>query len=638
VKPFSAGQSESDRTEEALRDSEDRFRLATEAGKIGIWDWDIVADEISWSDSLYRIQGLQPGQLSPTIEAFESLIHPDDRERVLGSIRGALENDAPYELEFRAVKPDGDVIWLFTSAKVVRRDGRPVRMLGATLDITERKRVEVALRESEERFAKAFNSAPLSLTISSLVTGKLIEVNDTFVAVTGFSREEAIGRTTAELGVWAKPGDREQELADVASAGLLRNREYVFRVRGGQEITGILSAETIEIGGEPCALTVIQDITDRKKFEQALREADRRKDEFLATLAHELRNPLAPIRNGIEVLKRAPGDAAASATVLEMMDRQLAQMVRLVDDLLDVSRISRGRIDLRTEPVELSAAVRNALEVNRQSIEAAGHDLVVDFPNESVFVEADLTRLSQVLSNLLDNAAKYTPRGGHIRLAVEPAAQDVTIRIRDDGIGIPETMIGQVFDLFTQVDGSLERSQSGLGIGLTIVKRLVEMHGGTIAARSEGPGKGTEFVVRLPRLAAQPDVNEKPALAAGRAGPRRRVLVVDDNRDAAESTAMMLGIMGHETRSAHDGPEALAAAESFRPDTVLLDIGMPGMNGYETCRRLRATAWGRDAVVVAVTGWGQEDDRERSREAGFDHHMTKPVEPESLQRLLARED
>jgi PAS domain S-box-containing protein len=637
VKPFSAVQFGSDRTEEALRDSEDRFRLATEAGKIGVWDWDIVADEISWSDSLYRIQGLQPGELSPTLEAFESLIHPDDRERVLGAIRGALEEDAPYELEFRAVKPDGEVIWLFTSAKVVRRDGQPVRMLGATLDITERKRVEVALRESEERFAKAFNSAPLSLTISSLVTGKLIEVNDTFVAVTGFSRDEAIGRTTAELGVWARPDDREQELADVASAGLLRNREYVFRVRGGQEITGILSAETIEIGGEPCALTVIQDITDRKKFEQALREADRRKDEFLATLAHELRNPLAPIRNGIEVLKRAPGDAAASATVLEMMDRQLAQMVRLVDDLLDVSRISRGKIDLRTEPVELSAAVRNALEVTRPAIEAAGHDLAVDLPNESVFVEADLTRLSQVLSNLLDNAAKYTPHGGHIRLAVEPAATEVTIRIRDNGIGIPGTMIGQVFDLFTQVDGSLERSQSGLGIGLTIVKRLVEMHGGTIAARSEGAGKGTEFVVQLPRLVAQADVNERPSLAAGKAGPQRRVLVVDDNRDAAESTAMMLEIMGHETRAAHDGPEALAAGESFRPDTILLDIGMPGMNGYETCRRLRATPWGRDAVVVAVTGWGQEDDRERSREAGFDYHMTKPVEPEALQRLLTRE-
>jgi signal transduction histidine kinase len=421
----------------------------------------------------------------------------------------------------------------------------------------------------------------------------------------------------------------------VAGAGRLRNREYVFRVRDGQEITGILSAETIDIGGEPCALTVIQDITDRKKFEQALREADRRKDEFLATLAHELRNPLAPIRNGIEVLKHAPADPVAGRAVLEMMDRQLAQMVRLVDDLLDVSRISRGKIELRTEPVELSAAIRNALETNRQAIEAAGHELVVDVPAEKILVEADLTRLSQVLANLLDNAAKYTPHGGRITLSVEAGADEVGVRVRDNGIGIPEHMIGQVFDLFTQVDGSLEKSQSGLGIGLTIVKRLVEMHGGRVAAHSEGPGKGTEFVVRLPRLASAPAPDNLPHASSPR-GPHRRILVVDDNRDAAESMAMMLEIIGHETSMAHDGHQALEVAEAFRPDTILLDIGMPGMNGYETCRRLRETPRGRDMVVVALTGWGQDEDRERSREAGFDHHLTKPVELATLQALLTR--
>jgi PAS domain S-box-containing protein len=635
VKPFSAETSDTQRSEQALRDSEERFRLATQAGKIGVWDWDIADDEISWTESLNKIHGVEPGQVRPTLEGFLSLLHPDDREMVAGTIRRALAGDARSELEYRAVKPDGSIIWLYTSAKVVRSEGRPVRMLGATLDVTERKRVEFALRESEERFAKAFNSSPLSLTISSLVTGKLVEVNETFVAITGFSREEAIGKTTAELGVWARPGDREQELADVASSGLLRNREYIFRVRGGQEITGLLSAETIDIGGEPCALTVIQDITDRKKFEQALREADRRKDEFLATLAHELRNPLAPIRNGIEVLKHAPPDAKASAAVLEMMDRQLAQMVRLVDDLLDVSRISRGKIKLRTEPIELSAAIRNALETNRQAIEDSAHELVVDVPQESILVHADLTRLSQVLANLLSNASRYTPRGGSIRLSVEASSSEVTIRVRDNGIGIPEDMIGQVFDLFTQVDDSLERSHSGLGIGLTIVKRLVEMHGGQVTARSEGPGKGTEFVVILPRLATPPAA-QRPPDAERAPGPRHRILVVDDNRDAAESMAMMLEFLGHETRAANAGNEALEMVETFRPDTILLDIGMPGMNGYETCRRLRTTSRGREVVVIAVTGWGQDDDRERSREAGFDHHLTKPVELASLQDLLAR--
>jgi len=380
---------------------------------------------------------------------------------------------------------------------------------------------------------------------------------------------------------------------------------------------------------------VIQDITERKKFERALRDADRRKDEFLATLAHELRNPLAPIRNGIEVLKLASGDSGNSTAVLSMMDRQLGQMVRLIDDLLDVSRISRGRIELRTEPVELSSAVRSALETSRPVIEDAGHQLFLRVPEESILVEADLTRLSQVLANLLNNAAKYTPRGGIVRLLVEAEPTEVIVRIQDTGIGIPAPMLAQVFDMFTQVDGSLERSQSGLGIGLTIVQRLVEMHGGRVEAHSAGLGKGSEFVVRLPRLAVS-GAQSKPATPAQPNGPLRRVLVVDDNRDSAESMAMVLAMLGHETRAVHDGRQALEVAETFQPDVILLDIGMPGMNGYDTCRRIRAQPWASRMMLVAMTGWGHEDDRKRSQEAGFDHHLTKPVELESLKQLLGR--
>jgi len=621
--------------DDALLASDERFRLATETGKIGIWDWDVVADRLSWSESLYSIHGVERGQIPSTVAGFLSLVHPDDREMMQDAIRGALDQGLPHDAEYRVVRPDGKTIWLITSAKVLRRDGRAVRLLGATVDITERKRAEFALRESEQRFAKAFNSSPLSLTISSLVTGRLIEVNETFVEITGFSRAEAIGKTTAELGVWAQPGDREEELAAVEEAGQLRNREYTFRLRNGTEITGLLSAETIDIGGEPCALTVIQDITERKKFERALRDADRRKDEFLATLAHELRNPLAPIRNGIEVLKLASGDSGNSTAVLSMMDRQLGQMVRLIDDLLDVSRISRGRIELRTEPVELSSAVRSALETSRPVIEDAGHQLFLRVPEESILVEADLTRLSQVLANLLNNAAKYTPRGGIVRLLVEAEPTEVIVRIQDTGIGIPAPMLAQVFDMFTQVDGSLERSQSGLGIGLTIVQRLVEMHGGRVEAHSAGLGKGSEFVVRLPRLAVS-GAQSKPATPAQPNGPLRRVLVVDDNRDSAESMAMVLAMLGHETRAVHDGRQALEVAETFQPDVILLDIGMPGMNGYDTCRRIRAQPWASRMMLVAMTGWGHEDDRKRSQEAGFDHHLTKPVELESLKQLLGR--
>jgi len=500
VRPVKGESGEARAEQVLLSDSEERFRLATQAARVGIWDWDIVEDRLSWNGTLFAIHGVDPATFTPSVEAFVELVHPQDRDIVHAAIRNGLETDGPSELEVRAVRPDGSVIWVLINAQVYRRGGQPVRMLGATLDVTERKRVELALRESEERFAKAFNSSPLSLTISSLVTGKLVEVNETFVAITGYSREEAIGRTTAELGVWARPGDREEELSAVASSGRLRNCEYLFRVRNGQEIVGLLSAETIDIGGEPCALTVIQDITDRKRFEQALREADRNKDEFLATLAHELRNPLAPLRNGIEILKMAKADAGQNTAVLAMMDRQLSQMVRLVDDLLDVSRISRGKIELRIEPVELADVVRSAVETSRPAIEQAGHELVVSLPDEAIVVEADVTRLSQVLANLLNNAAKYTARGGRIRLTARSDGNEAVVKVQDNGIGIPAPMLARVFELFTQVDGSLQKAQSGLGIGLTIVKRLVEMHGGRVEARSEGEGKGSEFVVRLPRV------------------------------------------------------------------------------------------------------------------------------------------
>jgi PAS domain S-box-containing protein len=616
-----------------LRESEERFRIATQAGKIGVWDWDILADRILWSESLYTIYGVTPGK-THTIEDFRARVHPDDRDMVRSAIGNALEHDSPSELEYRAVRPDGKIVWLFINAKVIRSDGRPVRMVGSTLDITERKRVEIALRESEQRFVKAFSASPLCLTISSLATGKLLEVNEAFVAVTGYSRDEAIGRTTAELGVWVQPNEREEELTAVEAAGSLRNREYRFRMRNGQEITGLLSAEVIDVAGERCALTVIQDITDRTKYEEALRVADRRKDEFIATLAHELRNPLAPIRNGIELLKRAADDPVRNAEVLAMMDRQLAQMVRLVDDLLDVSRISRGKFELRTEPIELSKAVRNAVESCRPTMDSAGHHFVVSDPDETILVQADLARLSQVIANLLDNAAKYSPRGSTIRLSVESGPGEAVVRVRDNGIGIPTSMLPQVFEMFTRADTSLEKPQSGLGIGLTIVKRLVEMHGGSIEAHSEGEGKGSEFVVRLPRLGSSP-AQEDSAFDATPDVTHCRVLVVDDNRDSAESMAMVLGAMGHETRIAYDGRQALASAESFQPDMILLDIGMPVMNGYEACRRIRELPWGRNVMVVAMTGWGHLQDRERSRNAGFDHHLTKPVDVASLQQLLA---
>jgi CheY-like chemotaxis protein len=378
------------------------------------------------------------------------------------------------------------------------------------------------------------------------------------------------------------------------------------------------------------------DVTERRAAEEALKEADRRKDQFLATLAHELRNPLAPLRNGLELMKLAGGDEAMMGRTREMMERQLGHMVRLVDDLLDLSRISRGRIDLRREQIELTKIVRQAVETSRPLVEQAGQDLTITLAPKPIIVDADVTRLAQVFSNLLNNAAKYTPRGGRITLAVERQGSDAVVSVRDNGVGIPPELLPKVFEMFAQVDRSLQRTNSGLGIGLSLVKALVEMHDGSVEARSDGPGQGSEFLVRLP-VALAPIVPSKPQPSAASATvtSRRRILIVDDNRDTATSLATVLMILGHQTQVAFDGLEALEAAREFQPDVVLLDIGMPKLNGHDTARRMRQEPWGREIVLVAVTGWGQDDDRQRSQEAGFNFHLVKPVDPAALEQILA---
>jgi CheY-like chemotaxis protein len=385
----------------------------------------------------------------------------------------------------------------------------------------------------------------------------------------------------------------------------------------------------------------IRDITERKRLEDELRwraeeliEADHRKNEFLATLAHELRNPLAPLRNGLQILRLEHRDPEVTEQVRDMMDRQLAQMVRLVDDLLDLSRVSRGAIDLRKERIELATIVQQAVETSGPVIEQAGHHLTIDVPRSAIYVDADLTRMAQVFSNIFNNAAKYTESGGTIHLTVQQQGSEAVVSVKDNGIGIPAHMLPSVFDIFTQVDRNLERSQSGLGIGLSIVKRLVEMHGGSVDVKSDGHGKGSEFLVRLPAVLSVVQPRSEEQQWTGVSG-RRRVLVVDDNRDAATSLAIMLRLMGNESKTAHDGLEALEMAAAFRPDLILLDIGMPKLNGYDTARQIRQQPWGKHVALVALTGWGLEEDRRKSRDAGFDSHMVKPIQLQDLEKLLA---
>jgi signal transduction histidine kinase/CheY-like chemotaxis protein len=382
---------------------------------------------------------------------------------------------------------------------------------------------------------------------------------------------------------------------------------------------------------------------DRRRVEEELRrvaaelsEADRRKNEFLATLAHELRNPLAPIRNGLQLMHLAGDDPQIIKESLPLMERQVQQMVRLIDDLMDVSRITLGKLELRKERVELASVIRHAVETSRPLIEESRHELAVTTSSMPIYVDADLTRLAQVFSNILNNAAKYTERGGEIALIVERNDNEAVVSVRDNGIGIPPEMLHKVFEPFTQVDRSLERSKSGLGIGLTLVKRLVEMHGGSIDARSGGQRMGSEFVVRLPIMLVMASEAVVGDVSPTMQSAGRRILVVDDNRDSAQTLARLLEIIGHEARTAHDGGEAVATAGAYHPEVIMLDIGLPVMNGYEVARTIRRHPWGTDIVIVALTGWGQMEDRKRSKEAGIDHHLVKPVEPQALIDLLSR--
>lgn len=380
---------------------------------------------------------------------------------------------------------------------------------------------------------------------------------------------------------------------------------------------------------------------ENARLYQDLRERDRRKDEFLAMLAHELRNPLAPIRNAVQILELAGPKDQNVAAAGDLIGRQVNHLVRLVDDLLDVSRITRGKINLIKEPVEISNVIAVAVESCRPIIDERRHQLEVVMPKDSVRVRADLTRLAQVVLNLLNNAAKYTDEGGRLRLSVAVEGAQVVIRVRDNGAGIAPEMLPTIFDVFTQVDRTLDRSQGGLGLGLTLVRRLTEMHGGRVEAHSAGPGQGSEFVVRLARLTDDNRDEQKPIDGQSNAravhGIRRRVLVVDDNRDSAESLAMLLRVRGHEVRTAYDGQQGLAAAEDYRPGVIILDIGLPGLDGYGVARALRATPIFRDALLVALTGYGAEEDRRACYRAGFDAHLVKPVDLVPLFGLLEAE-
>jgi signal transduction histidine kinase len=399
-------------------------------------------------------------------------------------------------------------------------------------------------------------------------------------------------------------------------------------------VTTLLSAAQTAIRARARQYQIRGHLIERQKTEQQLRNADRRKDEFLATLGHELRNPLAPILNSLEILKLSGAfEDARTAPACAVMERQVHHLNRLVDDLLEVSRITRGIIEVKKEPLDLSAIVKAAVETSRPVLDNLRHEIRLDLESEQICVTGDPVRLTQVFANLLNNAAKYTNHGGLITISSRRDNGEALVSVKDNGIGIASNLLGQVFDMFMQVDRSTRRSQGGLGIGLTLVKSLVQMHGGSVEARSEGPGLGSEFIVRLPLLeeAALPQETGRRIQQL----PQRRILIVDDSRDGGESLAMLLRVLGAEVALAHSGRHALECVTAFKPDVVLLDIGMPGMDGYEVARRIRANPANRTMQLIALTGWGQDEDRQRSAAAGFNHHLVKPADVDKLRQLLS---
>jgi len=544
-----------------------------------------------------------------------------------------------------------DVFVDFVYQPLRDEEGRVTGILAHGIDVTARVKAEQELAQvaaEAERWRRLYETA-LSNTVDFNyvfdLEGRFVFVNQTLLALWGLTLAEATGKNFFELDYPPELAARlQQEIQTVIRTREPLKNQTPYTSAAG---TGYYEYIFVPVLGEGGVVEAVagstRDISERIALENELREsaanlsdADRRKDEFLATLAHELRNPLAPLRSGLEVLKIAGNAGPTAERTRSTMARQVDQLTRLVDDLLDVSRITRNKLELRLERVELGEVLRSALEASRPLVDAGGHELTVTLPREQVYLNADLTRLAQVFSNLLNNAAKYTEWGGHIELTAERRGMDAVVTIRDNGVGIRAELLPILFDLFTQADRTLERSQGGLGIGLTLVKRLVEMHGGTVEAHSAGEGLGSEFVVRLP-VAASPVVEAvaKPASETPAPAPSRRVLVADDNKDAAETLCELLELLGYEVKTAPDGQAAVEVAAAFQPEVVLMDIGMPRMNGYEACRRIRRLPGGDRMRIVALTGWGQAEDRRRSSDAGFDDHLVKPVDPGMLGDLLS---
>jgi PAS domain S-box-containing protein len=627
-------------SEERRRASEERLQFALAAGGIGTWDRDLRTGKCILDDRMYEMCGFEPG--APVdVPTYEAQVHPDDLPRMKRAIDQTLQTGSEYRHEYRFLRPDGRLVWIHALGGLRRdADGTPTHLVGINFDITARKHAEQKLQESEGRFRLLAENIDQVFWFAELEPERIVYVNPAFEQQWGVPAD----RLYENPRLWAErihPEDRSnvQQAFGNWVAGQVDTYDIEYRILRHDGEVRWINDRGIVIGfkdGRPYKLSgIATDITERKRVEEERRGTDRRKDEFIATLAHELRNPLAPIRNVVSLLQRQGSLDPNVRRARDVVSRQIDHLTRLIDDLLDVSRITSDKLELRKERVNLAEVINLAVESSHPLIDEHRHKLSILLPGEPIYLHADKLRLAQVIMNLLTNAAKYTPEGGRITLSAEHDGEEVAVRVTDSGVGIAADQLSQIFDMFYQANRSYEQLHGGLGIGLTLARRLVEMHGGQVQAHSAGINQGSEFVVRLPIFVEQLQPQKGIANAETTTATVHRILVVDDYGESAETLAELLRLEGNEVKIAHDGLKAVEVAENFRPAVVLLDIGMPKLNGYEAARKIREQPWGKNMVLIAVTGWGQEKDRNRSREAGFNAHLLKPVNYSELSQLIS---
>jgi PAS domain S-box-containing protein len=640
------GAAETKSVERALRRSERLLKRSQAAAQVG--SWEVTFDEkfsevpgtFYWSSETYRIFGVEPSTPA-TLSLFYSRVHPDDRALMQARRQPNLARAESYESEYRIVRPDGSVRMLHSWLDFDPAPDGTVHVFGTCQDITERKRAEAEIQRARQQLQVVVDTTPAFIARYDRDL-QVVWANKSYAARYGKTVDELAGTPVVDLIGEAAL----QAIAPVSArvfAGESVQVEMELPYPSGPRWVHMAAAPTLDAAGIPDGcVAVLTDVTDGRRLEREreraltdLRDADRRKDEFLAMLSHELRNPLGPILNAVELLDQlGPGDDGLGVQSREVIVRQAKHMKRLLDDLLDVSRVSQGKVQLQKQRIDLNAILGQVAALSRPMMMEKRHELSIVLAPQAMELEADPTRLLQVFDNLLNNAAKYTDAGGRIAIVADVDAGEAVVMVRDNGVGMTPDLLARAFDLFVQGTRSLDRTQGGLGIGLTLVQTLVKMHGGSVRAFSDGPGRGSQLVVRLPLAPPTAPHAALPAPAPrADAGVPLRVLVVDDNVDAAKTLGHLLRLGGHEVSLAHDGPAALAAAAAAPLDLVLLDIGLPGMDGYAVAERLRAAGHAGTALV-AVTGYGQEDDIRRSRDAGFDHHLVKPIDVAQLRRII----